>query len=187
MSSADEVQIVARDLMVALAGADIDAALGGAMAYGYWGVPRGTLDVDVTVFVDPEHLDPVLALLAGLGARFERDRALDLARRRGVFDVALRGIRVDVYVPDIPLYDSARGRRRRVRFMDVEVPVWAPEDIALFKLLYFRPKDKVDVETLVRVQSDALDLSYIRGWLTELVGTADERSVWFESVVRNLT
>lgn len=30
-------------------------AIGGALAFGVWGTPRGTLDVDVNVFVAPEN------------------------------------------------------------------------------------------------------------------------------------
>lgn len=179
----DDIQFAARDLMTALSDARIDAVLGGAMAYGYWGVPRGTLDIDVTVFVDLDRIESVFPVLEALGARFDRSRALDVAQRRGVFEVELRSFRVDVFVPDIPLYAAARERRRRVRFLDVELLVWAPEDITLFKLLYFRPKDKLDIENIIQIQQENVDLGYIRRWLVDLVGAADERAVWFESAV----
>ena len=41
-------------LAEALQAAGIDHALGGALALGALGVPRGTLDVDVNVFVPPQ-------------------------------------------------------------------------------------------------------------------------------------
>jgi hypothetical protein len=38
-------------------------AIGGALAYGLYGIPRATNDVDVNVFLTPERLDGVLAAL----------------------------------------------------------------------------------------------------------------------------
>ena len=45
---------VARDLAVALDARGQEYALGGAIALGFWGEPRGTLDVDVTLFLPPD-------------------------------------------------------------------------------------------------------------------------------------
>jgi hypothetical protein len=36
----------------------VSYALGGALAYGQYGIPRATNDVDVNVFVDPTSLAP---------------------------------------------------------------------------------------------------------------------------------
>jgi hypothetical protein len=52
------------------------------------------------------------------------------------------------------------------------------------RLLYFRTKDRADVEALIAVQRDRLDLAYIRHWLAEMVGPDDERSTWFEQAVK---
>lgn len=51
--------------------ADIPYALGGALALGVWGVPRGTLDVDVNVFVAEARLGEVGEVLRGLGVRLD--------------------------------------------------------------------------------------------------------------------
>ena len=45
---------VARDLAMALEARGQEYALGGAIALGFWGEPRGTLDVDVTLFLAPD-------------------------------------------------------------------------------------------------------------------------------------
>lgn len=47
---ADSAQI-ALDLAAALEAAHCEYAIGGAIALGYWAQPRGTLDVDVTLFL----------------------------------------------------------------------------------------------------------------------------------------
>jgi hypothetical protein len=105
-----------------------------------------------------------------------------------MFASTLGGFRLDVFIPDIPLYESARRRRRVVPFHGRPAFIWSAEDTVLFKLLYFRSKDRVDVETLVRVRGPDLDVTYIRDWLLEMVGEDDERVLWFTSIAtRKLT
>lgn len=53
----------------------IPYAIGGALVVGIWGIPRGTVDVDVNVFVEPEELDPVLNILRQVGMTFDATRA----------------------------------------------------------------------------------------------------------------
>lgn len=43
---------IAAHLAAALDAAGVPYAIGGAIAYGLWGDPRGTSDVDVNLFVD---------------------------------------------------------------------------------------------------------------------------------------
>jgi hypothetical protein len=178
-----DVLAVAKDVLAAFQNAGIECVLGGALAFGYWGVARGTKDIDITVFLEPNNLSPAFEVLDKLDAVYEGTHALDLARKRGVFDVSISGIRVDVFLPDIQLYDSARARTRRVRFQDLDVLIWSAEDIALFKLLFFREKDRSDVRTILEVQQQDLDLGYIREWLHDMVGPEDERSKWFEQAI----
>ena len=44
---------LAQKLAVELDARNIDYAIGGALALGFWGEPRGTLAVDITLFVSP--------------------------------------------------------------------------------------------------------------------------------------
>ena len=54
------------------------------------------------------------------------------------------------------------------------MPILAPEDLIVLKLLFNRHKDVVDIERIVAAGS-ALDWSYIRHWLIECVGKDDTR------------
>ncbi len=51
----------------ALDAADLPYAIGGALALAIAGVPRGTADVDVNVFVTEDRVPHVIATLASLG------------------------------------------------------------------------------------------------------------------------
>lgn len=57
-------------------------ALGGALAYGQYGIPRATNDVDVNVFVEPSALAPVFASLRALGIELD-ERSSTRSRSRG--------------------------------------------------------------------------------------------------------
>jgi hypothetical protein len=50
-----------------------------------WGVPRGTVDVDINVFVEDDGLDKVIDILVSLGLSIETSRAKVEARERGMF------------------------------------------------------------------------------------------------------
>lgn len=54
----------------------------------------------------------------------------------------------------------------------------------MFKLLFFRPKDVLDLEKLVAVQGSDLDTAYVRRWMVEMMGEEDERVVAWDRIVR---
>lgn len=167
----------------ALEAAGIDHALGGALAFGLWAVPRGTLDVDVNVFVELDGLGEVVSALDGLGVEVDPARARDEAAREGMFVAWWGPVRVDVFVPSIAFaWEAARTRRR----VEIEGrPTWflSPEALAVFKLLFFRPKDLVDLERLVEVQGPDLDAGYVRRWIVEMLGEDDERVGRWDAIV----
>ncbi len=68
----------------------------------------------------------------------------------------------------IPFSDEAGQTRVRLVDPDGE-SVWflSAEALAVFKLLFFRPKDLADLERLVAVQGRALDRAYVRALLAK--------------------
>jgi hypothetical protein len=172
-----------RAIADALRASTIPHALGGALALGVAGVPRGTKDVDVNVFVGLERLDDVFGALEPLGIRIERGSARARAERDGMFVADWDGMRIDVFVPSIPFSDEAARTR-----VSITVDGWtgwflSPEAIAIFKLLFFRTKDIGDLAQLVAVREDALDRAYIRRWLVEMMGEEDERVRRWDEIV----
>ncbi len=62
---------VARRLADAFEAAGIPYAVGGALASNQYGVPRGTKDVDLNLFVDASAVDRVSAVLQAQALSFE--------------------------------------------------------------------------------------------------------------------
>jgi hypothetical protein len=166
---------LARLLADALEGAGVPYAVGGALALGVWGFPRATNDVDLDVFVPAGDLDPVFDVLEGAGCELDRTAAQRSAAQRGDFKVRLHAMRIDVFVASIPLYESAARRIRQAPLEGRLAWFLSPEDLAVFKFLFFRTKDILDVERLVAFGGPAFDRQYVRHWLVDLVGQDDDR------------
>lgn len=159
----------------ALESRGVPYALGGAHAYGQYGVPRATNDVDVNVFVDPGALAPVFSALRDVGIEVDAAAARRDAEREGLFVTRIGGFRVDVFTPSIDF--SWEAARTRIEHVVEGERVWflAPEALCVFKLLFFRGKDVVDLERLIAVQGEALDRAYVRARIVEMMGEDDPR------------
>lgn len=166
---------IAQQLAAALDAASVPYAIGGAIAYGLWGDPRGTHDVDINLFVGGDALDGALDALESAGVEIDRDEARRADREGATLEGRCRGMRVDLFTPSIPF--SWEAGETRVRMEGPSGAAWylSAEATAVFKLLFFRPKDLVDLEKLVAVQGEDLDRGYVRRWLVEMMGEDDER------------
>jgi hypothetical protein len=158
-----------------LEGRRVPYAIGGAIAYGFWGNPRGTRDLDVNVFLPPAEAGHALDVLMEAGVRFDRVESLRRAAERGDARGAYGSVPVDVFFSSIPLHDAAAGRAVEVSLLGQTIRILSAEDLTVLKLLFFRGKDIVDVERLVAVQGGRLDRAYVRTWLVDCVGEDSER------------
>jgi hypothetical protein len=170
----------------ALEAAGLPHAIGGALALAVAGVPRGTIDVDVNVFVAADRVGEVIGALRSLGVAVDAAAAVEQAERDGMLVGRWDGMRIDVFLPSIPFAHEAARTRVRVTD-DTGWSGWflAAEAIAVFKLLFFRGKDVVDLERLVAVRDD-LDRAYVRRWMVDMMGEGDERVRRWDQMVARL-
>jgi hypothetical protein len=178
----DAFAIAAR-LAAALDLAGIPYAIGGAIAYGLWGDPRGTYDVDINLFVDHDGLDRALDVLVAAGVALDRAAAHRADQEGDVIVGWCEGLRVDLFTPSIPF--SWEAGKTRVQVEGPLGPAWylSAEATAIFKLLFFRGKDLVDLEKLVAVQGKDVDAAYVRRWMVEMMGEADTRVREWDRIV----
>lgn len=175
---------VVTTLIDRLEAAQLPYAFGGAIALSAWSEPRATTDVDLNLWVGDDDLPSAVALLREAGVEIELADALRGARERGMFAGPRGSYRVDVFVPSVPFYDVALERRVRVTLADRQTWVLSPESLAVFKLLFFRPKDLVDISRLLEVHRPALDVGFVRRWLVDMVGPSDARIVKWDELTR---
>lgn len=178
---ADAAEVAVR-IVTELEAAGVPHAIGGAIAFGFYGPPRATNDVDVNVFLPEDRAGEIFAVLERAGCVIDRDHALRSARERGDFIARFRGMRVDVFLSSIPLSESAAGRLQVFELLDRNIHVLSAEDLVLFKLLFFRPKDLQDIERLVALQGGALDRGYVRRWLVDMLGGQSDRVAAWDAI-----
>jgi hypothetical protein len=156
----------------ALAGAGIPHAFGGALALAWCTErARGTIDIDLNVFLDASRAAEVLAALPpGV-----RSSAHDLAvlTRDGQTRLWWDETPVDLFVNTTDFHAQAAGRCRVEKFAGDDVPFLSCSDLAVFKAFFNRTRDWADLEEMVAVGT--LDVDRVVGTLTRYLGPTDER------------
>lgn len=159
-------------LAQALDRAKVDWAIGGAIALAYaTDEPRATRDVDVNVFVESSEVDRVFASLPD-GVRHTA------ADRRAVLkDDQVRlwwdDTPVDLFFSSSEFHREVSARCRVVPFANAAIRILSPEDLAVFKAMFDRPKDWVDIDEMFA--SGTLDRGLAAGRLASIIGSADLR------------
>lgn len=179
MSDADSVTAVVKRLIDVLEPTGERYAFGGAIALAAWSEPRATADVDLILWIDESRLDRAIELLRAAGVAIA-DEALARAEasRRGMFVGQAGRTRVDVFVPSIPFYDEAVTRRVRTAIAGKQTWVHSAEVLAVFKMLFFRSKDLVDLERMLEVRGKDFDRAFVRQALVEMFGEDDRIEKW---------
>ena len=171
-----------RGLATALTDAGIPHAFGGAIALGYASEPRGTLDLDINIFLAVREVPRVFALLGSHGIATSPELEREAITREQV-RLDWEGTAVDLFFAYDPLHHSCELRARTVGFSGQPIRVLSGEDIVLFKTLYNRPKDWPDIEQLLAVQGPNLDAAYVRDWIGRMLPAADSARTRLEALL----
>ncbi len=182
----------ALDLLASLAGifgeGEIRWYLFGAQAVVVWGAPRMTADVDVTVEIEPEAAHALVAELerADFQLRIRDVEGFVEQTRVLPFVHQPTQLPVDVVLAGPGLEELFLERARLVEMGGIEIPVIAPEDLIVTKILAGRPKDLEDVRGILRERRTTLAVDQIRATLELLeqaLGQSDLLPV-FEAELR---
>ena len=163
----------------ALDAARMPHGLGGALALGFHvAAPRATLDIDLNVTADPARAREVLDALPPGVSHDERDSAQ--LERDGQVRVFWDRTPIDLFLPQHALHAVVARRTGAVTLAGREIPVISATDLAIFKALYDRPKDWVDIADLL--EYGEVDAPEVARWLAELVGRDDARTRRFAAL-----
>lgn len=159
-------------LHASLEAVGIPHAFGGALALAWCTQrARGTIDIDLNVFVEVARAGEVLSAMPTGVAWSQPD--LERIQADGQARLWWETTPVDLFLNTTEFHDQAGGRARWEWFSGVRVPFLSCADLAVFKAFFNRNKDWVDLEEMA--VAGTLDLDRVVGVLARYLGPADER------------
>jgi hypothetical protein len=150
----------------------VEHAFGGALALAWCTQQaRGTIDIDVNVFVGTERTADVLAALPPPVVATADDGAL--LARDGQVRLWWGAAPVDVFLNTTDFHEAVAARVRWEPFAGSHLPFLACEDLAVFKAFFNRTKDWADLEAMR--DAGTLDVPKVAGVLATFLGSDDDR------------
>jgi hypothetical protein len=95
-------------------------------------------------------------------------RDLERAEREGQVRLLWEQTPIDLFFNVLPFHDEVARNVRHVSFGDRTIPVLSCTALAVFKAMFSRPRDWVDIEAMVEARS--LDLDEAKRWVIEMAG-----------------
>lgn len=169
------MSVLAQQLLAihaSLASAGIPHAFGGAIALAYCtGEPRGTIDLDINIFMPHSEPDEAIAALPDevVVAATNRRELLSAGQTRAWWD----DTPIDLFFANHRFHETVRERVREVPFGDTTIPVVDCTSLAVFKAFFNRTKDWADLEAIA--EAGQLDSDAVGGFLVDLLGKDDPR------------
>jgi hypothetical protein len=128
------------------------------------GVPRLTVDIDATVRATDADVESIFRALAthGIGPRIEEAR--EFARTHQVF-LAIHeptGTPIDLSLAWLDFENEAIQSSSQIDYADVRIPVAQAEDLIVYKIVAFRPRDIDDAEKLLDLHGRGIRVQRVR-------------------------
>ena len=156
----------------ALDAAQLPHAFGGALALAWCTQrARGTIDIDVNVFVPVPRTGDLLAALPPEVS--STDASVAQLEADGQTRLWWAGTPVDVFLDTTPFHVGVGERIRWEPFAGHDVPFLACRDLAVFKAFFDRTKDWADLEEMQL--AGTLDVEAVAGVLVRYLGPDDPR------------
>jgi len=188
--------VALRPVVAAFQRLEVEYYVGGSVASGVLGEPRQTLDADLIVAMFARQAAPLVEALQGdfyadlssiVGA-IEHQSSFNLIHLATM-------VKVDVYVSWRSEFARSQFARRIRANLSADGPplvvyLASAEDTVLAKLDWYRQGGRVsdrqwrDVLGVLKVQTQALDLAYLRDWAARLGLTDDLQRACTEAGLR---
>ena len=145
-----------RELLIKLArelkSKGISYMVTGGQAVLYYGEPRLTKDIDLTVGVNTDEFERIRKIAAGLSFTILPEKAEEFVKETMVLPLedTNSGIRIDITFSFSAYETEAIQRAVPVVFDNQEVMFISLEDLIIHKLIAGRPRDIEDIKTVMQ-------------------------------------
>lgn len=166
-----KVEDLANRVIGACESESLDYMVTGAFAFGFYGIPRSTKDVDLVISMGVS--DAISRIISRLepevefGSQVQFD-TLTWGRRHVGRSKVNPPLQVELFeLFDDPFVNQQFTRKRRLFSGQLNRTTWlpTPEDLIVQKLRWGRAKDLDDARDVLAVQGpETLDMSYIENW-----------------------
>jgi hypothetical protein len=159
--------------------AGVQHAYGGAIALAYHVEnPRATADIDLNIAAPPGAARQVFGALPDPVTWTPAD--VRQVERAGQTRLFWGRTPVDLFFPQHELHTMVATRTERVPFAASIIPILSATDLTIFKALFDRPKDWVDIAEMLAY--GRVDIVEVRTWLSRLLGADDPRVARLEAL-----
>lgn len=135
----------------------------GAIAIGYYGIPRTTQDIDIVLVIPPDKIQRFAEYFQSKDfyCQAEDIKAAFIEKSHfGIFDNQ-SPFRIDVKGIYSEFDQQSFLRRVQVESFGRKIWLCTPEDAIISKLMYGSPNDILDAKGILLRQKDTLDYDYL--------------------------
>ena len=150
----------------------IPHAFGGALALAWCTErARGTIDIDLNVFVASDQAEAALQAMPDNITWSAKD--IEVLHRDGQARIWWSETPIDIFLNTLKLHEQMARRARWETFSGESLPFLSCVDIAVLKVFFNRTKDWADLEEMYRART--LNVSQVTATIIEYLGADDER------------
>jgi hypothetical protein len=156
----------------------------GGIAASLLGKPRLTADVDALIILSVDELPRLIELAAQEGFVPRITDEEDFARRHRVLLLRHQqsDINLDISLGILPFELEAVERSISHQVGNLTIRLPTPEDLIIFKAVAHRPKDMLDIQTIVESCPD-LDWKRIRYWVQQFAQALEMPELWDDIIL----
>ncbi len=160
----------------------------GGQAVLYYGEPRLTKDIDITLGLSIKEIDLALRLVKETGLSLRVKNPIGFAAKTMVIPTYERktGIGIDFILSNSPYEQQAIKNAKKFRINEVKINIAALEDVIIHKLIAGRPRDIEDIKSII-LKNPKYKKNYIVKWLKTFDRSLNaDYVICFRSLIKNL-
>ena len=157
---------------------DIPYMIFGGVANSIYGNPRQTFDVDIKIIMESEQDRTNFIDKIGSFSTIQSENPLQFIRETNVLPVEINNIRVDIVFAELPYEIEAVHRSSPKEIFGVMLKICQMEDLIIQKAISTREKDWLDIYTVIKLNKEKLDWSYLLKHCKELADFLADPSIY---------